>query len=89
MIPKELQKMYDEAVGTRDKILASLEPLRKKEDELQEKVDNLSKKLKLVREEIVTIEGSELADASKIISALAQRAHRLKAESGDFGVKMT
>ncbi len=92
MLSKELQKIYDEAVKVKTTILKKLEPLRLEEKKLQEKFDKIAKELREVREEIVSIEQPELAEASRTIAALGRRGKRaktLKAESGDFGLKMT
>ena len=91
MLSEKLQKMYDEAVAVKTKILNDLKPLRKKEKELQKKFAVVDKALRKVREEIVAIEQPELAEATLTIKALRKSpgGKSLKAESGKFGVKMT
>lgn len=92
MLPKELQKMYDEAVKVKTQILEELKPLRLKEAELQGKLDEIAKDLRKTREDIVSIEQPKLAKASRVIVALSRKdkgAKTLKAESGSFGIKMT
>ena len=89
-LSKELQEMLDKAVETKAKILKDLKPLRKKEDDLQGKIDKLTAELRNVRDEIVSIEQPELAEATKTINALSRKGDKsIKAESGKFGVKMT
>ena len=89
MLTKELQKMYDEAVGVKSKILNDLKPFRKKEAELQGNLDKIVSELRIVREEIVSIEQPGLAEASMTIKALRKSAggKGLEAESGKFGIK--
>ena len=91
MLPEKLQKMYNEAVAVKTKILNDLKPLRKKEKELQKKFDVIDKDLRKVREEIVAIEQPKLAEASLTIKALRKTpgGKKLNAESGKYGVKMT
>ena len=91
MLPEKLQKMYDEAVSTKAKILDELKPLRKKEKELQGKFAVIDKALRKVREEIVAIEQPDLKEATLTIKALRKSpgGKSLKAEIGKYGVKMT
>lgn len=90
MLSKELQEMLDKAVGTKVKILKELKPLRTKENKLQKDLDKLAAELCVVREEIVAIEQPDLAEATKTINALSRKGNKgIKAESGEFGVKMT
>ena len=89
-LSKELQETLDKAVVTKVRILEELKPLRKKEDDLQGKIDRFSAEIKKVREEIVDIEQPELAEATRTINALSRKGNKgIKAESGSFGIKMT
>lgn len=89
MLSKELQKMYDEAMAAKTKILNDLKPLRKKETELQEGLNKIAVELRTIREEVVLIEQPGLAEASMTIKALRKSAGKkgIKAESGKFGIK--
>ena len=91
MFSKDLQKMYDNAVSVKEKILKDIKPLRKKGAELQGKLDKIAADLRKVREEIVSIEQPNLAEATRTIKALRKSAggKTLKAEGGKYGVKMT
>lgn len=91
MLPEKLQKMYDEALTVKTKILDELKPLREEENELQGKLDTIAKDLRKVRDNIVAIEQPALAEASLMIKALRKTpgGKSLKAESGEFGIKMT
>ena len=90
MLSKELQKIYDDAVSVKEKILNDLKPLRKKETELQGKLDKIAADLRKVRDEIVAIEQPNLAEATRTIKALRKSAggKTLKAEGGKYGVEM-
>ena len=87
MLSKQLQEMLDKAVTIKAKILEDLKPLRKKENELQKKLDKLSAELREIRESIVSIEQPDLAEATRTIAALSRKGNKgIKAESGSFGV---
>ena len=90
MIPKKLQGMYDDAVKVRDDILEELKPLRVDEARLQEAVDKLMVELREVRNQIVSIEQPDLAEATGTIKALRKSANgkTLHAETLKMGLEV-
>lgn len=89
-LTKELQEILDKAVATKARILEELKPLRLKEAEAQGKLDEIAKDLRKIREEIVSIEQPELAEATRTINALSRKGNKsIKAEPGSYGIKMT
>lgn len=84
----DLNAIYEMALKERDELLEKIKPLKQQEQEVLTEMAPLEKKLREIREAIVTIETPRLAELSQIISALAPKAKRLHAEPGSFGVKM-
>ena len=83
----EIKEIYEKALKDKEVILAKVKPLKVKEAEIMKENAPGEAKLRAVREEIVKVEGTKLAEVSRTISALAPRGKKILAEGGKIGVK--
>jgi len=83
----ELKEIYQKALKEKEAILAKVKPLKAKEAEIMKKIAPIEAELRAVREAIVKVEGTKLAEVSRTISALAPQGRKILAEGGKIGVK--